>query len=465
MAEYHELSLSELSARLHAQKESPVAVTQAMLKRIEALDGRLHAFVHVMHDVALAQAREAEAELARGNVRSRVHGVPLGLKDLIATCDAPTRAGTTVLEAWNPGRDAEVTARLRAGGGVFLGKLKTTEGAYATHHPRVVPPRNPWNAELWTGVSSSGSGVATAARLCMGTLGSDTGGSIRFPSTACGVTGLKPTWGRVSRRGVFPLAGSLDHIGPIVRSVEDAAAMLGVIAGYDPGDPTSLSVPVPDYVGELVRGARGLRVGFDEAYCTEGLAAPVARALAQAREILREAGAEIRPIRVPPRAELSARWAVLCAAETALAHAATYPSRKSEYGPGLASLLEIGHQASARDYARGHLARLEFSGELARVFDEVDVFLSPTWKWTSRTLTEIDQALGSGEVADLIAFTAVYDASGSPTLSLPGGFDERGAPFGFQLVGRHLAEPELLRAGHAYQQHTDWHRRSPGGAR
>ena len=321
------------------------------------------------------------------------------------------------------------------------------------------------------GAPSSGPAYPRAARAwprpracALGTLGSDTGGSIRFPSTACGVTGLKPTWGRVSRRGVFPLAGSLDHIGPIVRSVEDAAAMLGVIAGYDPGDPTSLSAPVPDYVGELARGARGLRVGFDEPYCTEGLAAPVARALAQAREILREAGAEICPIRVPPRVELSALWAVLCAAETALAHAATYPSRKSEYGPGLASLLEIGHQASARDYARGHLTRLAFSGELARVFDEVDVFLSPTWKWTSRTLIEIDQVLASGEVAELIAFTAPYDASGSPTLSLPGGFDERGAPFGFQLVGRHLAEPELLRAGHAYQQHTDWHRRSPGGA-
>ncbi len=460
MNEVHELSLSELAGQLHARKESPVAVTQAMLKRIEALDGQLHAFVHVMHEVALAQAREAEAELARGKVRSRVHGVPLGLKDLIATRDAPTRAGTTVLEAWNPGEDAEVSRRLRAGGGVFLGKLKTTEGAYATHHPQVVAPLNPWGPELWTGVSSSGSGVATAARLCMGTLGSDTGGSIRFPSTACGVTGLKPTWGRVSRRGVFALADSLDHIGPIVRSAEDAAAMLGVIAGYDPRDPTSLDAPVPDYVSELAGGVRGLRVGFDEAYCSEDLAAPVARALASAREILREAGAEIRSIRVPPRREISGHWAVLCAAETALAHAATYPSRKSEYGPALAALLEIGHQASARDHARGHLARLAFSGALARVFDEVDLFLSPTWKWTSRTLTEIDHALGS-DVSDLIAFTAPYDASGSPTLSLPGGFDERGAPFGFQLVGRHLAESELLRAGHVYQQHSDWHRRTP----
>jgi amidase len=417
----------------------------------------------VMHDIALAQAREAEAELARGEVRSRVHGVPLGLKDLIATRDAPTRAGTTVLEAWNPGADAEVAARLRAGGGVFLGKLKTTEGAYATHHPKVVAPLNPWGSELWTGVSSSGSGVATAARLCMGTLGSDTGGSIRFPSTACGVTGLKPTWGRVSRRGVFPLADSLDHIGPIVRSAEDAAAMLSVIAGHDPDDPTSLTAPVPDYVGELARGVRGLRVGFDEAYCSEELATPVARALASARDILREAGAELRPIHVPPRSGISRHWAVLCAAETALAHAETYPSRSSEYGPGLAGLLELGHRSSASEYARGHLERLAFSGALARVFDEVDVFLSPTWKWTSRTQSEIDQALGS-DVSDLIAFTAPYDASGSPTLSLPGGFDERGAPFGFQLVGRHLAESELLRAGQVYQQHTDWHERRPGGA-
>jgi amidase len=330
----------------------------------------------------------------------------------------------------------------------------------AAHHPKVEPPVNPWGTALWTGVSSSGSGVATAARLCAGALGTDTGGSIRFPSHACGVTGLKPTWGRVSRRGVFPLADSLDHIGPLARSAADAAAILGVIAGRDDGDPTSLAAPVPDYTAELSRGARGLRVGFDEAYCSEGVAAETAAALRDARDVLRAAGAEIRPVSIPPRAEVSARWLVLCATEAARAHADTFPSRRSEYGPALAQILDLGASLSARDYAQAHAARLAFAGSLAPVFDRVDLFLSPSWPWTSRTTAEVE----SFPVADtlaMVSFTAPYDASGSPTLSLPAGLDGRGGPFGIQLVGRHLCEAELLRAGHAYQQATEWHRLAP----
>jgi amidase len=460
MADLHELSLAELAARLRAREVSPVAATEAYLGRIEALEPALHAFVVVTADAALAQARTAEEELARRPAKSPVHGVPLALKDLIATRDAPTRAGTVVHEAWQAGRDAEVAARLRAAGAVFLGKLKTTEGALSSHHPKVEPPVNPWGASLWTGVSSSGSGVATAARLCAGALGTDTGGSIRFPSHACGVTGLKPTWGRVSRRGVFPLADSLDHVGPMARSAADAAALLAVIAGRDDGDPTSLAAPVPDYTAELSRGARGLRIGFDEAYCTEGVAAPAAAALRDARDVLRAAGAEIRPVTIPPRADVTARWLTLCAPEAALAHAETFPSRRSEYGPELAQILDLGAKISARDYAQAHLARLAFAGALAPVFEHVDLFLSPSWPWTSRTNAEV-ASFALHETLAMVSYTAPYDASGSPTLSLPAGLDERGAPFGIQLVGQHLAEPELLRAGHAYQQSTGWHRATP----
>jgi amidase len=459
MADLHELSLTELAGRLHTREVSPVAATEAYLARIEAREPELRAFVTVTAETALAQARAAEAELLRGPAKSRVHGVPLALKDLVATRDAPTRAGTIVHTAWQAGADAEVAARLRAAGAVFLGKLKTTEGAMAAHHPDVPAPVNPWGRELWTGVSSSGSGVATAARLCAGALGTDTGGSIRFPSHACGVTGLKPTWGRVSRRGVFPLADSLDHVGPMARSAADAAAILGVVAGRDPGDPTSLVAPVPDYTAELSRGARGLRVGFDEADFA-GVAAPVAAALADARDALRAAGAEIVPVRVPPRIAIAARWLTLCAPEAALAHAETFPARRSEYGPSLAQILDLGIALPARDYAQAHAARLAFSGALAEVFAKVDLFLSPSWPWTSRTTRDLE-ALPLADSIAMVSYTAPYDASGSPTLSLPAGLDERGGPFGFQLVGRHLAEPELLRAGHAYQQATAWHRAAP----
>jgi amidase len=460
MADLTELSLTELSARLRAREVSPVAAAEAYLARIEALDPALRAFVVVTADSALARARAAEDELARGPARSALHGVPLALKDLVATQDAPTRAGTIVHEAWHAGCDAEAAARLRAAGAVLLGKLKTTEGAMAAHHPKVEPPVNPWGAALWTGVSSSGSGVATAARLCAGALGTDTGGSIRFPSHACGVTGLKPTWGRVSRRGVFPLADSLDHVGPLARSAADAAAILGVIAGRDPGDPTSLPAPVPDYTAELSRGARGLRVGFDEAYCSEGVAPRTAAALRDARDVLRAAGAEIRPVAIPPRGEVAARWLTLCAPEAALAHADTFPARRADYGPALAQILDLGASLSARDYAQAHRARLAFAGALAPVFDEVDLFLSPSWPWTSRTNAEV-ASFPLADTLAMVSFTAPYDASGSPTLSLPAGLDEHGGPFGFQLVGRHLAEAELLRAGHAYQQATEWHRLAP----
>ena len=460
MTTWHDLSLTELAALLHARDLSSLALVEALLARIARHDPRLHAYVHVMADGARAQARAADAELAHGRIRSPLHGVPIGLKDLCATHDAPTRAGTIVWTHWNAGQDAEVVARLRRAGAVFLGKLKTTEGAYAAHHPQVTSPVNPWGAALWTGVSSSGSGVATAAGLCAGALGTDTGGSIRFPSLCCGLTGLKPTWGRVSRRGVFPLADSLDHVGPITRTAADAAVLLGVIAGADPGDPTSVTAPVPDYTAELARGVRGLRVGFDERD-TEDVTPPVARMLREAADILRAAGAELRPVRIPPRGEIVARWTMLCAAETAIAHDQTYPARKDEYGPELAAFLATGHQGTARDYAWAHLARLAFAGALARVFDEVDLFLSPTWRWTSITLADFTDVVGAGQVDSLLSYTAPYDASGSPTLSLPGGFDERGAPFGFQLIGRHLGEDLLLRAGHVYQQHTAWHRRRP----
>jgi len=325
----------------------------------------------------------------------------------------------------------------------------------------VPAPQNPWGASLWTGASSSGSGVATAARLCAGALGTDTGGSIRFPSQACGVVGLKPTWGRVSRRGVFPLADSLDHIGPMARSVTDVALLLGVIAGHDPDDPTSLPAPVPDYAAEVDRGVRGLRVGYDERYCSDGLPAPIGSMLRHARDVLRDAGAEVRPVTIPPRTEVTLGWTTLCAVECALAHEATFPARRADYGPWLAALLDMGLQVSARDYARAHLARLAFAGALAPLFEQVDVLLSPATAWTSIDAPLMEQGMDAGAVDVMLAYTAPYDASGSPTLSLPGGFDERGAPFGFQLVGRHLGEALLLRAGQVYQRATDWHRRAP----
>jgi len=461
MSQLHELSLVEVSSKLQRREVSPVELTAVMLERIEAHEPGLHSFATVTAELAQIQAKEAEAELGSGRIRGPLHGVPIGLKDLCATPGVPTRVGTLALGDWNTDGEATVARRLREAGAILLGKLQMTEGAYGAHHPEIAVPVNPWRADAWPGVSSSGSGVATAAGLCFGALGTDTGGSIRFPTYCCNVTGIKPTWGRVSRHGVFPLADSLDHVGPMTRTVGDAAAMLGVIAGADPDDPTSLGAPVPDYLAGIDGGVRGLRIGFDAAYCSEGIEPTIAATIRDAADRLRDRGAEIVPVMVPPRDEAVAHWTVLCAAEAALAHADTFPSRAERYGPLLRALLELGRSASALDYAAGHLARLRFAGSLARVFEGVDALLSPTWDRPAPTQQQIEELLAGGEVGDLISFTAPYDMSGSPAVCLPGGFSADGMPFGFQVIGRPLGEETLCRIGHAYQQDTDWHTRRP----
>jgi amidase len=335
-----------------------------------------------------------------------------------------------------------------------------TEGAYATHHPDMPTPLNPWNREQWTGASSSGSGVATAAGLCYGSLGSDTGGSIRFPSSACGVTGLKPTWGRVSRHGLYPLSESLDHIGPIARTAADAAAILGVIAGADPNDPTALLAPVPDYLALLGGGLDGLRLGIAEDYAFADLDPQVSAVVTDAKRALLELGA--RPVSVifPERGAVSQSWGAICAAETALAHSATYPSQAVGYGPSFARFLEAGRRTAAAELARAHIARGQFAGRVAEMFRDIDLLLVPVMANPVPTPAEWSAQVEGG-VADLLRFTAEFNLTGQPTITLPGGFDRHGVPIGFQLVGPPLSEPLLLRAGHAYQSITDWHTRHP----
>ncbi len=362
------LELTELTRRIHARELSSVEATQASLARIEALDGTLHSYALVLPEHALAQARQADAEIGRGTMKGPLHGAPIAVKDLCWMRDVPTAAGTIVYRDFRPTDDATVVSRLEAAGAVILGKLQLTEGAYADHHPKITPPINPWNAAHWPGASSSGSGSATAAGLCYGSLGSDTGGSIRFPCAANGLTGLKPTWGRVSRYGVFELAATLDHVGPMTRSARDAAAMLGVIAGADDKDPTALQDPVPDYLADIGRGLRGTRVGIAPAW-TEAVAdAPTRRAIAAAVDIVRGLGAEIREVTFPDIAPMVEDWFPLCGVETAVAHEKTYPSRKSEYGPALSGVIELGRGLSGMDYQKIILRRNDFRGCVAALF-------------------------------------------------------------------------------------------------
>lgn len=458
----HYLGLVEVGKLIQSRKLSPVEVTQAELDRIARLDGALKSYSTVVGEAALAQAHAAEKEIAAGKVRGPLHGVPVAVKDLCWMKDTPTSHGMTILRDNKPKEDGTVVARLRAAGAIILGKLQQTEGAYADHHPKIDPPKNPWNPELWTGVSSSGSGVATAAGLCYGAIGTDTGGSIRFPSAANGVTGLKPTWGRVSRYGAFELAATLDHLGPMTRNALDCGAMLGAIAGADPKDPTAVPVPVPDYLANLSGNLRGMTVGVDRKLVDQYADADTKKAFEATLKAIAELGATIKDIEFPDPTDVVNDWFPLCGAETAVAHEATYPSRKDEYGPGLAGLIDLGRQLSGMDYQKIVLRREAFRGRLRALFETIDLLAIPAQAVAAPTLARMATFGEDAELLNgLLRFTCPFDMTGSPTITLPAGATANGGRIGFQFVGRHFDEARLVVAGDAFQRVTDWHKQHP----
>lgn len=458
----HYLELLEIGKLIQSKELSSVEVTQAQLDRIGKLNGVLKSYATVMADSALADAQKADAEIAAGKLRGLLHGVPIAVKDLCWTKGVKTAAGMTVYEDFVPTVDGTVVKKLREAGAIILGKLQMTESAYADHHPAISPPVNPWNAEHWAGVSSSGSGVATAAGLCYGSLGTDTGGSIRFPSAANGLTGLKPTWGRVSRYGAFELAATLDHIGPMTRSAADAGAMLGVIAGSDINDPTASLRPVPNYVAEMTQGIKGLRVGIDTRWSSEGVDEPTKQVLAAAIAAVKNLGGEIREVTVPDPAHAIEDWFPLCGMEAAVVHEKTYASRKAEYGPGLAGLIELGLSQKGTDYQKIMLRRLDFTGRVRMMFEDIDLLLVPATGIASPTVDRMSKmGIDAELISAVLRYTCPFDMTGSPTITLPGGFTEGGMPVAFQFVSRHFEESLLLRAGWAFQEITDWHRKHP----
>ena len=455
-------SATDVARMLRRRETSPTELTRVVLGRIERLDPSLHSYLTVTAERALDAAKVAEAELASGRDRGLLHGVPMGLKDLIFTKGVPTTCASKILTGFVPDHDATVVERLSAAGAVVLGKLNLTEFALSGYHPSLPIPRNPWNPGLSTGGSSSGSGVATASGLCFASLGTDTGGSIRIPSAWNGVVGLKPTYGRVSRHGVFPLAMTLDHVGPMTRTVADAAAVLDVIAGPDRRDPTSLDVEPPACTAALNGGVRGLRIGIDESFIRDHAHPDVLKAVSEALEVLRSEGARVVPVTIPEVEPILEGWFVLCAAETLVAHEATYPSRAADYGPTFRSLLDYGASLRARDYAKAHVNRVDFACDLQRVFGDADVIACPGAFMLAPPADAIDpHGPMTPEVAPFIRFSAPFNFSGNPTLSLPAGFASNGAPHGIQLVGPRLGEAMLCRVGHAYERATEWHLRRP----
>lgn len=439
-------------------------IVDAQLARIEATDGVLQAFSVLWPERARAAARKLD-EAKRAGVPldgAGLRAVPVAVKDLCDVKGEPTRAGTTALGDPPATANSEVVDRLEASGAILLGKLKMTEGAFVEHHASVTPPVNPWNAERWTGISSSGSGVAVAAGLCVAALGTDTGGSIRYPSAACGLTGLKPTHGRVSLRGVYPLAASLDHIGPMARSAEDAARVFHALAGYDSGDPWSLKVnPPPPAALAPGDSIKGTRIGVDEAYLHDQIDPQIAAAIDESLRVFEAAGAERVSVKLPSLDRALGAWVFLGSAEIARAHAGTYPAKADQYGKALRESIEMGLAMDPRAVAEGWEARIEFSRRLAALFENIDALAAPVIPGLFAANTNLSDPVAYPGAAMAVRYTTPFNLSGSPSLSFPVGFDREGAPIGFQLIGPHLAEPELLRLGAAYQQTTDWHLRHP----
>lgn len=462
MGDLHFLELTALAELIRTREVSPVEVTRQQLDRIATRDGSLASYALVTAENAMAEARAAETDIIAGRYRGPLHGVPLAVKDLLWTRGVPTAGGTTIHKDFKPTEDATVVRRLREAGAVLLGKLQLTEGAYSDHHPQVTPPRNPWNADYWPGISSSGPGVALAAGLCFGALASDTGGSIRWPSAANGLTGLKPSWGRVSRDGVFDLAPSLDHVGPMARSVADVSAVLAVIAGADPADPTALQAPMPDLLAAMSQSIEGLKIGVDRCWDRGDVDPQVRHVLDEAERVLSTLGARFVKIEVPEVAQAVADWVPNCAVEAAVAHKASFPARRAEYGPVLAAVLDAGRALSGLDYHEVILRRLAFCGRMRELFNGIDLLLAPIHPFAPLSLKTLGTMGAQPKlIARLQAYTAPFNMTGQPTLTLPGGLSAEGLPIAFQLVAAELGEATLIRAGAAFQRATDWHRRHP----
>src|SRR5437773_5123316 len=455
-----------------ATKEvSPVEIVRAHLARIERLDGTLRAYITVCGDAALDAARAAEAALAAGQPVGPLHGVPIALKDLVDTRGVRTTGGSRILADRVPDADATVVTRLTGAGAIVLGKLNMHEFAYGPEglNEHYGQTRNPWDAGIARipGGSSSGSGAAVAAGLAPAALGSDTGGSIRIPASLCGITGLKPTYGRVSRAGVLPLAWSMDHVGPMTRTARDCALMLNAIAGYDPADPTTSVLPVPDYTAALRGDVKGLRVGLLRASFLEVATPEVRAAVEVAARRLEQAGAVVDEVNLTQIDHVAAASSAIVASEAVAYHAGWMRTRAQDYQPDVRERLRIGAFVSGAHYVRAQQVRALVHREVDEALAKRDVLLAPATPIAAPVLGERDASLGDGPSdvrSALIRLTRPINFSGHPACAAPCGFTAGGLPIGLQIVGRPFDEATVLRVIDAYQRLTDWHTRRPAVA-
>jgi aspartyl-tRNA(Asn)/glutamyl-tRNA(Gln) amidotransferase subunit A len=456
------LSLWDAAELLRGRKVSPVELTNACLARIERLNPALNAFITVTADQALVDARAAESDIARGRRRGSLHGIPIALKDLFDTAGVKTTAASAVFADRVPSQDAEVVRRLKQAGAVLVGKLNMHEFAYGdtSAQSHFGPVRNPWDRQRISGGSSGGSGAAVAARLCYGALGSDTGGSIRHPSTYCGIVGLKPTYGLVSTTGVVPLSWSLDHVGPMTRTVADTAVLLQAIAGYDPRDTNSVNAVPPDYTKALGQKVSAFRLGIPRAVFYEGVDPEIEHAVNDALQVLRQLTASTRDVELPKYERLP-----VVGAEAYAFHSPYFTKTPELYKTPTRQRIEGGSRISASEYIEGKRELDRLRRGVADVFSTVDLLVTPTAPILPQTIEEAlkDPVVPQpGGVAPSLRNTQPFDIYGLPTISIPCGFSRTGLPIGLQISGPHLGEPQVLALAQAFERATEWHRRSPG---
>lgn len=460
------LTAGEVAPLLRRKEISPVALTTAVLGRIAAVGPGLNAYLTVTADSALAAARQAEREIMAGEYRGPLHGVPVSLKDLYYTQGVRTTGGSKILVDFVPDYDAAAVERLRAAGAVIVGKTNMHEFAYGADNlnPHFGPAVNPWDHACITGGSSGGSAAAVASGLCAASLGSDTGGSIRIPSACCGTVGLKPTYGLVSRYGVLPLSWSQDTVGPLTRSVADAAMVLNALAGHDPRDPASAQVPVADYTAGLDGEVRGLRLGVPRDYFFAGLEPEVRQLIAAACDVLVAAGATLVEVALPRVAEGTAAGATILFAEAAAYHAPWFRTRPDDYGADVRGRIERGSLLLATDYIQAQRTRAVCCADFEQVFRQVDALVAPTLPMAAprRDQAEItlDDRVEDTRTA-LTRFTRLFNVLGVPTIAVPCGFTTAGLPASLQIAAPPFAEQTVLRLAYAYEARTKWRPRRP----
>jgi aspartyl-tRNA(Asn)/glutamyl-tRNA(Gln) amidotransferase subunit A len=462
--ELTDLSIEEASEQLSQRKISSVELTQAHLKRIEVIDPSLNSFITITSEAALQAARDAESALLRQEQHAALLGIPMALKDLFETEGIPTTAGSLFFENYIPESDCAVVRRLKDRGVVLLGKLNMHEIALGvtTENPHFGDCSNPWNTAHISGGSSGGSGAALAGGLCMGSLGTDTGGSIRIPASLCGIVGLKPTYGRVSLRGVIPLSWNLDHAGPMARRVYDVALLLQAIAGHDPEDPYSPNVPTVDYLSRLGDGVHKWRIALaeDEFFSDAQIVdAEVQEALNQAATVFEQLGAEVKRAAFPGAGEAAAANGLITPADAAAFHRERLQEHPEYFGKDVLTRLQMGAAYTSTEYILARRTQMALKRQFEAFFGDFDILITPA---TPITAPRRGSANAVERAKLLTRFTAPFNLTGLPAISLPCGFSADGLPIGMQIVARPWAEAQLLRAASAYERATEWHLRKPG---